>query len=169
MTEEQGYYEVGLSRNTVYVRVIGLATMYNAACVRDFVERLLAEGYHRVLFDLERCAGMDSTFMGVLAGVATFEGPNGSPQVTVLNADPSNVGLLEGVGLTHLLQLHRGHVDAPDIDLVSLRERTREEDRMELVRDAHERLIEVNPKNEAAFGAFLQALKLQMDADHRSA
>jgi len=168
MSEPEGYYQVGLSRTAVYVRVIGLATMYTAACVRDFVERMLEEGYAKAVFDLEDCCGMDSTFLGVLAGVATYDGADDMPSVIVVNAAPPNRHLLESVGLTELIEVCDGRIDRPDIRLESLRERTREEERLDLVRSAHEKLVQIDDRNEEVFGAFLNALKAQMDRQHNT-
>jgi len=167
MSEEQGHYEVGVGRDAVYVRVVGLATMYNAACVRDFVERMLEDGYRQVVFDLASCSGMDSTFLGVLAGAATHGDPDRSPLVTVVNANAENARLLDGVGLTELIRICPSPVQPPPIRTEALHERTREEDRLELIRSAHERLIRIDPRNEAAFGAFVRALKAQMDSPRK--
>ena len=167
MTEPEGHYEVGVSRHAVYVRVIGLASMYNAACVRDLIEQMLDEGHQEVVFDLEECIAMDSTFLGVLAGAATHCGADGMPKVTVLNASAANLRLLEGVGLTELIGVCSAHVDPPDVRLEALHERTQEAERLELVRAAHERLIQIDERNEEGFGSFLSTLNEEMAGQKR--
>ena len=162
MSQPEGHYEVGLCRSAAYVRVLGLATMYNAECVRDFLEGELERGCREVVFDLAACTGMDSTFLGVLAGVATYDAADRMPKTTVINASADNEGLIDGVGLTELIDVCAGRVPPPDTHLEPLYERTREEDRLELIRDAHEKLVAIDGRNEEAFGAFLRAMEAQM-------
>ena len=54
----------------VVVRVSGRACFQNSACLRDFVTEILRQGKSRFVLDFEKCESMDSTFLGVLAGVA---------------------------------------------------------------------------------------------------
>ncbi len=155
------WYEVATSKRAVYVRVHGLATMNDCLCVRDFIERMQETGHDTVVADLGDCTGMDSTFMGVLAGAALFEAGK-TPRVVVLNAGDDLVKLLRSVGLTELIDVASGRFDVPDMRFVRLEERMGQADRLALVRSAHEELVRVCDKNEEIFGPLLESLEREM-------
>src|SRR5205823_4559613 len=54
----------------VLVRIDGRASFQNSACLHDFLEEMQRQGKTRFVIDFQRCASMDSTFLGVLAGAA---------------------------------------------------------------------------------------------------
>jgi anti-anti-sigma factor len=75
----------GVSPLSVLVRVDGRASFQNSSCLRDFISEMLARGKTRFVLDFQRCASMDSTFLGVLAGAAIElrkHAPQGSIVVT---------------------------------------------------------------------------------------
>jgi hypothetical protein len=124
---------------------------------------MIEKGYAQVVFDLEDCAGMDSTFLGVIAGVATWDRGLKPPAVTIVNASQNNAQLIEGVGLNELVEMCAGRVEPPGVRLETLQERTREDERLELLRVAHEKLIAIDERNEEAFGHFLRALQAEIE------
>ena len=63
-------YLVDAYSDPVVVRVEGRAGFQNSSCLRDFITEMLARGKTRFVLDFQHCAGMDSTFLGVLAGAA---------------------------------------------------------------------------------------------------
>jgi len=54
----------------VVMRIEGRASFQNSGCLRDFVTEMLAQGKTRLVIDFQHCTSMDSTFLGILAGVA---------------------------------------------------------------------------------------------------
>ena len=158
----QGFYEVATGARAVFVRVHGLASMNNCLAVRDFIEEMLRANHSFIVVDLSECTGMDSTFMGVLAGAATCETPGRSAGVAIVNAGEQVLRLLRSVGLTELIFVEPGPFEAPKLDFVRLEDTPGEEERLALVRSAHERLIKISEKNEKKFGPFLEALEEEM-------
>ena len=61
---------VDAESDPVAVRVLGRASFQNSACLKDFIGEMLRTGHVRFVLDFERCSGIDSTFLGVLAGAA---------------------------------------------------------------------------------------------------
>lgn len=157
-----GHFEAALTRGLLYVRVIGLATLSNAGPVEDLVEQSLKDGCRRVVFDLDPCSGMDSTFLGVIASAALFDERGASPKVTVVNANPANRCLLETIGLTELVEAPRGAVPPPDVRLDKLASVTEERDRVRLAVDTHRKLVSLNEANREAFGRFVDTLERQL-------
>lgn len=63
------YIAVARGADLVVIRVVGRGNMLNAPALSDFAEQQRKAGFTRFVFDLERCGGLDSTFMGVMVGI----------------------------------------------------------------------------------------------------
>lgn len=63
------YIAVARGADLVVIRVVGRGNMLNAPALSDFAEQQRKAGFARFVFDLERCGGLDSTFMGVMVGI----------------------------------------------------------------------------------------------------
>jgi len=61
---------VNADSDPVAIRVEGKASFKNCTCVREFLNGMIAREKTRFVMDFEACSGMDSTFLGVLAGTA---------------------------------------------------------------------------------------------------
>ncbi len=65
------YVAVARGSDLVVLRVVGRGNMITAPGLADFADQQRKAGFRRFVLDLERCEGMDSTFVGVLVGLAT--------------------------------------------------------------------------------------------------
>lgn len=149
--------EVALSGSTVYVRVVGLASMHNCGSLSEFCNAVLDQEGRQVVFDLKQCKGMDSTFMGVMAGLA-LRYRNRPHPVVAANANALCRKLMDGLGLTHVMDARPGTVDIPNVEAQSLRDDwTTTEERLQFIKQAHESLVEADARNREQFGPFLQA------------
>ena len=147
----------------MYARITGLAHMNNCMTFQDFSTVLLEAGYERIIVDLARCCGMDSTFLGVLAGMATHIEERKAPLVVVINASPDNLETLEDVGLTNFVEVHKGPVDIPDIETYRIDDdQVPDMDRVEFIKESHEKLIGIDERNQKKFGALIQALAAEL-------
>jgi len=63
------YIAVARGADLVVIRVVGRGNMLNAPALSEFAEQQRKAGFARFVFDLERCGGLDSTFMGVMVGI----------------------------------------------------------------------------------------------------
>ena len=159
---EDGFYEVAIGKRAVYVRVFGLASMTNCLCVRDFIEKMLVSGHRFVVVDLAECTGMDSTFMGVLAGTATSTRDKKTVGVAVVNAGKSLQKLLKSVGIAELVFVDPEPFETPEIEFLRLAERGGEEERIALIRSAHQHLLKASERNAELFRPLLKALEAEM-------
>ena len=157
-----GYYEVATGARAVYVRVHGLASMSNCLCLRTSLESLLAEGRSFIVVDLADCTGMDSTFMGLLAGAATYERNNKRSGVAAVNVSEPLLQLLKNVGLTELIFVEPEPFEAPALEFIRLEEQRGEKERLACVQAAHEHLMKINDHNEEIFRPYVAALELEM-------
>ena len=142
----------------VYSRVVGLGTMNNSVSFKQFLDHLREKGLRKFIFDLGECAGFDSTFMGILLGLALGEG-----EVVLVNVSGHQRKLLAEVGLHRLIRVCSGQVAVPDIVLQRLEQRTVAQDvRWRLILEAHEDLVRLDGRNKEKFEDFLKAVREEL-------
>jgi len=153
---------VDTSSDPVAIRIEGRASFQNSACLQDFFTALLAQGKRRFVMDFANCTSMDSTFLGVLAGVALQLRkltPPGSLVLCRLGA--RNLELVRNLGLHRLLTVD---TEAVDVNLNAPSALSCVSDRGELesarlVLAAHENLVAADEANRAKFQDVLAFLK----------
>jgi len=157
------HIDIALCGRAMYARITGLANMNNCMTFQDFSTVLLESGYERVIVDLARCTGMDSTFLGVLAGMATHIEERKAPLVVIVNASPSNLETLDDVGLTSFVEVHKEAVDIPEIETYRIDDDTVPDmDRVEFIKECHEKLICIDERNQQKFGPLIQAMAAEL-------
>ena len=67
---QQPTFLVSAYSEPVAVQIHGKANYLNCNNFREFMEKMVADGKRCFLLDFECCKGMDSTFLGILAGTA---------------------------------------------------------------------------------------------------
>ena len=140
------------------IKVAGRANFSASIDFKNAIYWLCQKGYHRFMLDLTDCLLMDSTFVGVLAGMGrSFQpDPNHTPQkvIEILNPNDRVTDLLDNLGVTDLFQIMQG--DPPDpkhlteMHLPTTPPANREEFARTCLR-AHEDLIDANPANAEKF------------------
>jgi anti-anti-sigma regulatory factor len=63
------FIAVARGSDLVVIKIVGKGNMLNASALSDFAEEQRKAGFTRFVFDMERCRGLDSTFMGVMVGM----------------------------------------------------------------------------------------------------
>lgn len=152
----------------VYVRAQGLASMRNAQILDAFLRGELESGADLVCVDLSACTGMDSTFMGLLVGIAGGMAAGGG-KLVIINPTEAGLRLLTMLGVTEVVPVVDGCV-LPDLAFVELLEGGRGAGsvaRMDMVRRAHVSLVAINEANKAKFAAFLAALEADLSRQQR--
>ncbi|MEW6356065.1 MAG: STAS domain-containing protein [Planctomycetota bacterium] len=154
-----GTIDIALCEKMIYVKVTGLGTMNNSMALLDLCGGLLDSGYKEVVFDLVKCEGMDSTFLGVIAGIATHGPDRKGPKVTIVNCGKECLSSLEVVGLTKFVHLKSEPVETPDVEMFRLEEEDIPDmDRVGFIREAHEQLLLIDKRNRDLFGPLLRML-----------
>ena len=91
----------------VWLTVDGRGHFQNSAELRTLVRTRIEDGSNRIVLDLDRCSGMDSTFMGMLSCVAgKLEDAGGC--LHVVNAGGKNGEWLRGLGLDEVFTVEDG-------------------------------------------------------------
>ncbi|MCK6438688.1 MAG: STAS domain-containing protein [Planctomycetes bacterium] len=165
--------EIARYKDTVYARVSGLGNFNTAGPFRGYVEAQIESGARALVLDLGPCSGLDSTFMGTLAGFMTVQLPgedaprgldNPAIAITVVNQNPTCARAMQSLGLQAILTIRDKPVKVPPVKLEKLEAGwLNETRRIKLIRDAHEKLVAFDKGNAAKFGPFLEALRRESE------
>ena len=158
MNDSTAKIEVALSEHMLYVRITGLATMHNCATLSEFCRNMLDRGYEEAVFDMKTCTGMDSTFMGMMAGLAVHYRHLSEPVVVVVNADEHCCHLMDGLGISALVDVRLEPIDIPDVETHEICDAWEsDEEKIEFITEAHRTLVKIDKRNKERFGQFLEA------------
>jgi anti-anti-sigma factor len=153
--------------DTAIARIIGKGSFKNAKLLKNYADQARAGGARRVVLDLQECLHMDSTFMGVIAGIAVGQRRDHGPAPKVINANPRALELLNSLGLSQLLDIDTARGPAqgqPYAELPSAGATDKAEVAQTML-DAHETLARVDDANAAKFQDVITFLKEQLDAN----
>ena len=159
-----GTLMVAIFDQAVWIKISGRANLTSSLDLRNLVTELWQRGYRRFIFELCDCIIMDSTFLGVLAGIglkfadANERGETSSVEIT--NPNPRMTDILENLGVAHLFNvITAGNPEAEKFELLS---RNGEgASRVEVTRnclEAHQILMNLNPANVSKFKDVTQFL-----------
>jgi len=158
-------YLVDAQSDPVVIRVDGKACFQNSGCLRDFISEMLRHGQKRFVIDFQHCAGMDSTFLGVLAGAAIeLKKPTTNGSLVATRASERNQQLLRNVGLHRLMTMDDGSGPTAEDCITPLQEkRCSEIETARLVLKAHEDLVSADEGNRAKFQDVLAFLRQKVE------
>lgn len=138
--------------------------------MKQCAEAEISDGIRHVVVDLSRCTGMDSTFMGTMAGIAMklMKLPNG--KVEVANPGEKNRRSLEDLGLDVLMKIDpeeagwRDQINEIEGKLQPCDVTVEKIERAPHVLEAHKKLCEADGKNAEKFGTVLDFLEAEVEA-----
>lgn len=158
---------VGIFDGFSWIRFEGKGSFVNSPAIKAFGDARIAAGETCLVVDLSACTGMDSTFMGTLAGLAARLSAIEGGCLQIAEPGERNRRSLEDLGLDFLMQIDppdaawRGRVEDIRSGLSPARqpgsagrlERTRH------VLEAHQTLSGINDKNARSFSAVVTLLE----------
>jgi anti-anti-sigma factor len=150
----------------VVVRIEGRASFQNSGALRDFISEMLARGKTRFVLDFQRCASMDSTFLGVLAGAAIElrkSAPAGS--IVVARVGHRNLELMRNLGLHRLLTIDSGDfaMNFQSCNTPLEPKKASEIENARMVLEAHENLVNADEANRSKFQDVLSFLRNRVE------
>ena len=169
---------VGTANNEVHVRVVGRGTFQNGQPLRRYALEKMERGATLFFIDLGGCDGMDSTFLGVLAGIGLRLTQNGrAGQIRVANVGQRNLELLQTLGLDRLFGMDQPagrnlrydppagmtFQRLPDSDVTLLNKPLNKSDTADLMLEAHDNLIRADQRNLAKFKDLTSFLREKVD------
>jgi anti-anti-sigma factor len=165
-TAAKPVYFVDPYSDPVLVRIEGRANFQNGGCLRDFITEMQRQGKQRFVIDFAHCTSMDSTFLGLLAGVALDLRKNGSAgSMALLRVGPRNLELVRNLGLHRLLTVEGVELPAAagqHVETLNCADRS-ELDNARLALEAHENLVAADERNRTKFQDVLVFLKSRVE------
>ncbi len=158
--DESSGIQVGEQNDTILVRVEGRGTHLNSHLLKQFLGYCLVENCRSFQIDLSRCAYMDSTFLGMLAGVGSRVLERSLPPIKLLNATERVRDMIDNLGILHLFEMM--HETGPSCALDGSRTlvgRVSAEIKVHDMLEAHEKLASISPQNEAKFSDVIELLR----------
>jgi len=112
MPNKSPVMSVAVVEHTAFVKIPGRANFGSSVDFKTLVNELRTRGIDRFILDLGECVTMDSTFLGVLAGLAlrNADGKETAAdgeklRLELLNPNPRVADLLDNLGVVHLFNV----------------------------------------------------------------
>ncbi len=157
-----------------WIRCEGKGSFLNSSALKKWADDEIDHGVDCVVVDLTACTGMDSTFMGTLAGLAMrlMKRPSGVLQI----AEPGNRNRksLEDLGLNALMEIEpkdavwRDQIDRIRGELKPYNGASQKPANAPAVLEAHQKLCEADDRNVEKFGTVLDFLEAEVEAKKRN-
>lgn len=144
------------------IKISGRANFSSSIDFKTLLNELRGKGYTYFVLDLSECVLMDSTFLGVLAGLGLKMSAQDEKDraIELLNPNARITELLENLGVLHLFRLTQGPLVLPE-DTAAHTPSPCNPSREEVTRaclEAHRTLMAINPDNVPKFKEVTQFL-----------
>lgn len=167
---EQSDIDWGKFDGFSWIRCSGKGNFLSSPALKQCAEHCLQAGERCLVIDLHQCSGMDSTFMGMLAGLAMrITKQTGGGRLEIAGAAEKNVNSLEDLGLDAFMEINpgsatwsgreesiRGTLSCWKAQALNSRERGQE------VLEAHKILSAANEENAQKFESVVQLLENEL-------
>lgn len=162
--ETEPTFRVDVSSRPILVLINGRANFLNCSPLRTFFRKMLQKGKTDFVLEFSNCLGMDSTFLGILAGLAietTRDKTKGS--LTLAGLNDRNLELVKNLGLQRIVTIVakpvedviEGGTGTEGLDV----EKQSEQQKKEMLISAHEDLVKIDRSNLEKFEDLLTFLK----------
>jgi anti-sigma B factor antagonist len=148
---------VAVVDHTAFIKVPGRANFATSLDLKALVQELRQREFANFVLDLHECITMDSTFLGVLAGMVLknasngANGSNGSNSealaIELLNPNPRVSDLLENLGVLDLFKVRMQSTPCTLVFEPALQTAPTREEVTRNCLKAHQTLMEINPEN----------------------
>ncbi|MFA5688254.1 MAG: STAS domain-containing protein [Kiritimatiellales bacterium] len=158
--------QAAITADTVFIRVVGRGSFQVSAALKQFINEYSAKDrIAAVVIDLAECIGMDSTFMGVLAGLA-WRLSKQNKKIELINVSPKNRELLETLGVARVIKHYENdngyHIPADTPEQLAAADSTKRE-LAETALQAHENLMKLGDENICRFKRVVEYLQVDID------
>ena len=159
--------------NAAVIRVTGRGSFKVSPPMKQFIHQVIdAHSADRILLDMARCIGMDSTFMGVVAGISCYIKSKPDIQFRLINLSEKNEKLLTTLGVDRVVEYSSSTTEEDQGLLESLGAGAQAltpdpSDKLEAAKtslEAHQKLVDINPENLAKFKAVVEFLQDDVNA-----
>ncbi len=153
--------------NTAVIRVEGRGSFKISPPMKQFIHQVLNTGSaSKILIDMSDCTGMDSTFMGVVAGIACLIKSKPDFRFKLINLSAKNKKLLVTLGVDRVVDYSMSST-GEEQQLANQNDGTQTleadfADKLNAAKttlEAHETLVDINPENFDKFKSVLEFLE----------
>ena len=158
-----------------WIRIKGKGSFLNSPALKLFGEQCIARERSLLVVDLAACTGMDSTFMGTLAGLAARLSTMDGGRLHIAEPGERNRRSLEDLGMDFLMDIDppaavwRGTIDSIRSQLHDPRPMAGS-DRLQHTKhvlEAHKTLSALNEKNARTFSTVVGTLEQDLAEKER--
>ena len=150
---------VAFHNKRAVVKPVGRATFKLAPALKRFSVSVMSKGCRDVHFDMSECTTLDSTFMGVLAGIAMWPLPEGkNVHVALTGLGARTRSMLATLGLERVMTCSEGRPPpwtdgglAGDAAVREIRHEAGKAETLDTMLTAHQDLVRLDKDNEARF------------------
>lgn len=151
------------------LKISGRASYTNSAPVGKFFNQMVKEKKSNVVVDFADCSGMDSTFLGIMAGAALELKKMDPPgTMTLCRLGSRNLELVRNLGLHRILRVDCGDYDMTFGEDSAALLNTLDKNEIanaKTILKAHENLVAADEENFKKFQDVLAYLRLQVEKD----
>ena len=153
-------FRVHVTPDRAFIKVCSKATYLNCESIRKFFEEQKKIGQKRYIIDFQDCLGMDSTFLGILVGVALkIRAENDGGSLILLNLRERNLETVCNLGIHQITEISSEEVK----DAKQLKELVQNSSSSsvgsETIYNAHKALMNLNEKNLKVFSDVVSYLE----------
>ena len=148
--------------SSVYVRINGRGSFRNSPNLKEFVTKKFEKSSPvKIFLDMKTCSGMDSTFMGVLAGLSILSKKN-KHSLSLTNISTKNEKLLKTLGVNKILTFSNEKHDylkktSKNIPSINDKQKT-----TKTSLEAHKQLVKIDKKNKLEFKSVIDLLETEL-------
>ena len=150
-------YLVRVCADTAFLAVVGKAGYLNCRNAERFFVSSIDGGCSRIVVQLRDCTGMDSTFLGIIAGAALRLKKRGG-ELVLLNPNERNAELVENLGISKLVKIDGGAAAENPCQELESSSATKSE-----ILGAHQNLVDADASNLAKFEDVISFLKKETE------
>ncbi len=160
--------DVAKMGTNAFIRVSGRGSFKNSPALKRFCLDSYERGSRRFVIDMAGCLGMDSTFMGVVSGLACRFNEGEQKSILMVNLNAENHELLETLGVSLIIDTFEEAASqeilqqfCPQTDDLAGLECGDGTDRLtiETMLSAHRELCDVSDANTAKFENVIEYLE----------
>lgn len=144
---------VAVHEKKALVKPIGRATFKQAPALRRFGISVISKGCRALYLEMSACTSLDSTFMGVLAGIAMWPLPEGEKMDVVLTGlSPRTHSMLSSLGLERILTCREDVASGEDfLGVLAVDQDMDQRETLDTMQKAHQDLVLADAENATRF------------------
>lgn len=159
--------QVAIQDDVAYVRLRDRGSFKISKTMKQFGVSVIDQNIRTIVVDMSECVSMDSTFMGVIAGLA-FRLKKKQGRMHLVNLSSRTRGLLSTLGLDQLVETSMAGATSLEFERVFASDSKMQElasdhgsqhETAEMMLEAHEDLVRASPENRPRFKDVLTFLR----------